>query len=148
MKKRKKNEVNTIENDDFLAQEAQESQETAEDYTLDIPDDEIWTYQIEGLQKPHINEPFENATLKKIIVVITLLIAIGTAIFLSVRAVHSDEFKYEQLSDGTYELIKYSNPGKVKEVTIDYVVDVKTGKKDTSKPITKIHEYALTAMNQ
>lgn len=64
MKKRKKNEVNTIENDDFLAQEAQESQETAEDYTLDIPDDEIWTYQIEGLQKPHINEPFENATLK------------------------------------------------------------------------------------
>ena len=51
MKKRKKNEVNTIENDDFLAQEAQESQETAEDYTLDIPDDEIWTYQIEGLQK-------------------------------------------------------------------------------------------------
>ena len=65
MKKRKKNEVNTIENDDFLAQEAQESQETAEDYTLDIPDDEIWTYQIEGLQKPHINEPFENATLKK-----------------------------------------------------------------------------------
>ena len=25
MKKRKKNEVNTIENDDFLAQEAQES---------------------------------------------------------------------------------------------------------------------------
>ena len=44
MKKRKKNEVNTIENDDFLAQEAQESQETAEDYTLDIPDDEIWTY--------------------------------------------------------------------------------------------------------
>lgn len=143
MKKRKKNEVNTIENDDFLAQEAQESQETAEDYTLDIPDDEIWTYQIEGLQKPHINEPFENATLKKIIVVITLLIAIGTAIFLSVRAVHSDEFKYEQLSDGTYELIKYSNPGKVKEVTIDYVVDVKTGKKDTSKPITKIHEYAF-----
>ncbi len=46
-------------------------------------------------------------------------------------------------SDGTYELIKYSNPGKVKEVTVDYVVDVKTGKKDTSKPITKIHEYAF-----
>lgn len=41
-------------NDDFLAQEAKEEAATAADYTLDIPDDEIWSYQIEGLQAPAI----------------------------------------------------------------------------------------------
>ena len=43
-------------NDDFLAQEAKEEAATAADYTLDIPDDEIWIYQIEGLQAPAINK--------------------------------------------------------------------------------------------
>lgn len=129
---------------DFLAQEAAENQAQAEAYTLDIPDDEIWTYQIEGLQAPHINKPFKNATRNKIIVVIVLLIAIGAAIFLSVRAVHSDLYKYNELEDGTYELVKFSNRGDMKEVTVDYVVvDEKTGEKDETKPITKIHEYAF-----
>ena len=89
-------------NDDFLAQEAKEEKETAPEYTLDIPDDEIWTYQIEGLQAPHINQPFKNAKRNKIIVVIVLLIAIGCSIFLSVRAVHSDSYEYKDLGDGSY----------------------------------------------
>lgn len=143
MKLGKKKNDNKPKNDDFLAQEAAESQATAGGYTLDIPEDEIWTYQIEGLQKPHINQPFENAKAKKIVVVITLLIAIFAAMFFSVRAVHNDEYKYKELEDGTYELVKYSNPGSVKEVTIDYVVDLKTGEKDLSKPITVINEYAF-----
>lgn len=131
-------------NDDFLAQEAAENQATAQEYTLDIPEDEIWTYQIEGLQAPHINKPFKNAGIKKLIVVIILLIAIGAAIFLSVRAVHSDLWKYKELEDGTYELVKFSNRGDIKDVTVDYVViDEKTGEKDETKPITKIHEYAF-----
>lgn len=130
-------------NDDFLAQEALEIQENAEQYTLDIPDDEIWTYQIDGLQKPHINQPYDNAKIKKIIFIIVLLTAIFAAMFLSVRAVHSDTYKYEQLDDGTYELIRFSNPGGVTELTVDYVVDNKTGEKDETKPITKIHEYAF-----
>lgn len=129
---------------DFLAQEAAESQATAEAYTLDIPDDEIWSYQIEGLQAPHINKPFKNAKRKKVIVVIILVLAIAAAIFLSVRAVHSDLYKYNELEDGTYELVKFSNRGDMKEVLVDYVViDEKTGEKDTTKPITKIHEYAF-----
>ena len=143
MKLGKKKNDNKPKNDDFLAQEAAESQATAGGYTLDIPEDEIWTYQIEGLQKPHINQPFENAKAKKIVVVITLLVAIFAAMFFSVRAVHNDEYKYKELEDGTYELVKYSNPGSVKEVTIDYVVDLKTGEKDLSKPITVINEYAF-----
>ena len=59
MKKSKKKDKK--QNDDFLAEEARQEQETAPAYTLDIPDDEIWTYQIEGLQAPHINKPFKNA---------------------------------------------------------------------------------------
>lgn len=139
---KKKNNANN-QNDDFLAQEAKEEQETAPEYTLDIPDDEIWTYQIEGLQAPHINKPFKNAGIKKIIVVIVLVIAIGCSIYLSFRAVHNDMYKYEQLDDGTYELVKFTNPGDIKDITIDYVVDLETGEKDTSKPISVINEYAF-----
>lgn len=47
-------------NDDFLTEEAKQEQQQAAEYTLDIPEDEIWTYQIEGLQKPHINQPFKK----------------------------------------------------------------------------------------
>ena len=130
-------------NIDFLEQEAKEERETAPEYTLDIPDDEIWTYQIEGLQAPHINQPFKNAKRNKIIVVIVLLIAIGCSIYLSVRAVHSDTYKYKDLGDGTYELVKFSNPGDIIDITIDYVVDPETGEKDTSKPISVINEYAF-----
>lgn len=131
------------QNDDFLAEEARQEQETAPAYTLDIPDDEIWTYQIEGLQAPHINKPFKNAKRNKIVVVIILVIAISLSIFFSVRAVHSDTYKYKDLGDGTYELVKFSNPGDITEITIDYVVDLETGEKDETKPISVINEYAF-----
>ena len=58
MKKEKKNA-------DFLEQEAKEEKENAQEYTLNIPEDEIWTYRIDGLQEPHINKPFKNAKIKK-----------------------------------------------------------------------------------
>lgn len=141
MKKSKKKDKN--QNDDFLAEEARQEQETAPAYTLDIPDDEIWTYQIEGLQAPHINKPFKNAKRNKIIVVIVLVIAISLSIFFSVRAVHSDTYEYKDLGDGTYELVKFSNPGDITEITIDYVVDLETGEKDETKPISVINEYAF-----
>ncbi|MDE6767853.1 MAG: leucine-rich repeat domain-containing protein, partial [Eubacterium sp.] len=143
MKLGKKKEKANNQNEDFLTQEAREEQKTAPEYTLDIPDDEIWTYQIEGLQAPHINKPFKNAKMKKIIVVIVLIIAIGCSIYLSFRAVHNDMYQYNELDDGTYELVKFTNPGDMKEITIDYVVDLETGEKDTSKPISVINEYAF-----
>ena len=130
-------------NDDFLAKEAKEDQSTAGSYTLDIPEDEIWTYQIEGLQAPHINKPFKNAKTKKIVVVVALVLAIGVAIWLSVRAVHNDTYQYKELEDGTYELVKFTNPGDVTEITFDYVVDNETGEKDYSKPISSIAEFAI-----
>lgn len=139
----KKKQKKTKVKDDFLTQEAMEEQEAATAYTLDIPDDEIWTYQIEGLQAPHINQPFKNAAMKKIIVIIVLLVAIGMAMYFSVRAVHSDTYEYKDLGDGTYELVKFSNPGDITDIVVDYVVDIETGEKDTSKPISVIDEYAF-----
>ena len=123
-------------NDDFLAQEAKEEAATAADYTLDIPDDEIWSYQIEGLQAPAINKSYKKATGKKLLVIVILLIAISCSIFLSVRAVHRAEFDYKQLDDSSYQLTKYSNPGEATEVTVDYVDG------DKSKPVSTIYEYA------
>lgn len=132
-------------NDDFLAQEAEEAKKAGgNEYTLDIPEDEIWTYQIEGLQEPYIGKPYKNAGIKKVVVVITLLIAIFASIYLSVRAVHSDLYKYSELPDGTYKLERFANSGDIRDVTIDYVVvDFETGEKDLSKPITEIGEYAF-----
>lgn len=139
MKKEKK----AKKNDDFLAQEAKEDLANGGEYTLDIPDDEIWTYQIEGLQEPHIGKPYKNAFWKKVIVVIILLIAISASILLSFQAVHSDLYTYSELPDGTYKLERFSNPGDIREITIDYVVDLETGEKDYQKPITEIGEYAF-----
>ena len=34
------------------------------DVQLDIPEDEIWTYQVPGLAAPHINKPYKYYTLK------------------------------------------------------------------------------------
>lgn len=143
MKSDKKKEKASKINTDFLAQKAKEDMENALDYTLDIPEDEIWTYQIEGLQAPHIGKPFKNAGIKKAVVIVVLLIAIGLSIYLSARAVHNDTYEYKEVGDGTYELVKFSNPGDIKDITIDYVVDNETGKKDKTKPISVIDEYAF-----
>ena len=104
---------------------------------LDIPEDEIWTYQIEGLQEPRIGGAYQHPTGKKILTVAILLVAIGLSIFFSVRAVHNDTFKYKALEDGTYELVKYSNPGNETELMINYADN------DPQKPITVLHEYFL-----
>ena len=123
--------------DDFLAKEAEEFAKTSPAYTLDIPEDEIWTYQIEGLAAPRIGKPVANAAMKKTILIVSLLIAIGLSVFLSIRAIHNDTFDYTQLKDGTYQLDKYSNPGDVSTLVIDCVDG------DKSKPVTQIRAYAL-----
>lgn len=115
---------------------------TEPEYKLNIPENEIWTYQIEGLQPPHIGKPYTHAKLKMAVVIVTLVIAISLAIYLSVRAVHSEKYQYEQLDNGTYELIRFSNPGDITDLTIDYVRD-ENDNPDKNNPITVIHEYAV-----
>ena len=121
---------------DFLEQEAKEMEEQAPEYTLDIPEDEIWTYRIEGLQAPSVGKSYKDAKLMKTVVVIVILIAIGLSIFFSVNALKTTEYKYEEVKGG-YELVSYSNPGSVREVRIDYVDG------DKSKPIVSLHDYCF-----
>jgi hypothetical protein len=128
---------NDLPKDDFLAQEAKEEAATAPAYTLDIPEDEIWSYHIEGLQTPRIGKEIQNKRQKQILVVVILVIAIGTAIWLSMRAVHSETYKYNVLEDGTYELVKFSNPGNIFTLTVDNAYG------DETKPITVLHEFAF-----
>ena len=127
---------------DFLEEEAKEMEEQAPEYTLDIPDDEIWTYQIEGLQEPRVGIPVKNFKQKRIIVILILLVAISASIFFSVRALYVKEYSFKQNENGDYKLYSYSNPGEVTEVAVDYFVD-KDGKKDESKPIKEIMDFAF-----
>ncbi len=135
---KKKNAPDAVEEkeEDFLEKEAKEMEEQAPEYTLDIPEDEIWTYKIDGLQAPSVGKNYDDARLKKVLVVVVILIAISLSIFFSVNALKTTEYDYEEV-EGGYELVSYSNPGNVREVTIDYVDG------DTSKPVVSLHDYAF-----
>ena len=103
---------------------------------LDIPEDEVWNYQIEGLKAPLIGKPIENARKKKILVVAILLVAISVSVFFSVLAVHSDTYDFAEI-EGGWQLDKFSNPGEITEITIDFCEG------DKSRPITSVREYAF-----
>lgn len=103
---------------------------------LDIPVEEAWSYKIDGLRAPMIGKKAGHSTAKKSIVVITLIITIGISIYLSIRALHSDVYQYEQIGEN-WQLSKFSNPGDITEITIDHVEG------DASKPIKSIREYSF-----
>ena len=94
-----------------------------EDIHLDIPEDEIWTYQIEGLAAPHINKPYKYYNLKKAIFVITILIAVSLSMYFSIMALQNETFEYTELDNG-YEFTHFSNTGYLYELDIDYVSDI------------------------
>lgn len=122
---------------------------------LNIPDDQVWDYKIDGLAAPMIGKTYKNFTVKKILLVIAVLIVVSLSFLLSVIALMSDTFEYEELSDGKYMLSQFSNTGNIKELDIDYVSDVLEEKvlenkeievvfsKDETKPVTEIREYAF-----
>lgn len=130
-----------------------------DDYKNAIPEDQIWDFQVEGLQKPMIGKTVPNVRAKKIAVVITLVIAISISIFFSFYILHTDPFKYTSLEDGGMELRRFSNPGELTQLRIDSVItDLRTevtatenGERRTSytlirddkQPITAIREYAF-----
>ncbi len=124
------------------------------DQVINIPDDEIWTYQVEGLAAPHIGKPYKNAGAKKALLAIVILIAVSLSCYFSVRTVQSDTFEYKENSQGV-EFSKFSNTGFIKEVTIDCVTDIEYDTenpdpntnfsfiKDEAKKITSVREYAF-----
>ncbi len=117
-----------------------------QDIDLHIPDSEVWTYQVEGLSAPRIGKAYSHYTLKKVLFVIVVVVAISLSIFFSIKTVQQDTLSYEPVSDGTYELVKFSNNGSITKMEVDYVStleNVTEFKKDTSKPISTIHEYAF-----
>lgn len=125
-----------------------------EDIHLDIPEDEIWTYQVPGLAAPHINKPYKHYGLKKVIFTLVIIVAVSLSMYFSVRTVQSDTFEYSEIETGI-QFDKFSNTGFITELDIDYITEVVydesnadpntnfTLKKDTSKPITAIRQYAL-----
>lgn len=124
------------------------------DVHLDIPEDEIWTYQVPGLAAPHVNKPYKYYTLKKVIFVVTIIIAVSLSIYFSVRALQNETFQYDETENGI-QFSKFSNTGYLYELDIDYVSDIEyiPGNndpatnfkvvKDESKPITSVREFTL-----
>ncbi len=121
---------------------------------LDIPEEEIWTYRVEGLAAPHINKPYKHYGLKKVIFALVIIVAVSISCYFSVRTVQKDTFEYEQTQTG-YELSKFSNTGYITQLDIDYVSSVEYDSKnpdvntnfkiikDESKKITSVGAYAL-----
>ncbi len=124
------------------------------DVQLDIPEDEIWTYQVPGLAPPHINKPYKYYTLKKIAFVLVIIVSVSLSIYFSVMALQNDTFEYSETQEGI-EFSKFSNTGYLYELDIDYVSDIeyipgnndpKTNfkvVKDKTKPITSVRQFTL-----
>lgn len=145
MSKKEKKKVNT---------------QAEEPIVLDIPEDEIWTYQVEGLAAPHVNKPYKHYGLKKVIFALVIIVAVSLSMYFSVRTVQKETFEYEQTQSG-YTLTKFSNNGSITSLDIDYVSTivysddddfalVETGessdfiiKKDETKVITAVGPYTL-----
>ncbi len=124
------------------------------DVQLDIPEDEIWTYQIPGLAAPHINKPYKYYNLKKAIFVIAIVVSVSLSILFSVMALQNETFEYVETENGI-QFSKFSNTGYLYELDIDYVSEIEyiAGNndpatnfnvvKDTTKPITSVRQFTL-----
>ena len=125
-----------------------------EDIHLDIPEDEIWTYQVPGLAAPHINKPYKYYNLKKAIFVIVIIVAVSLSMLFSVLALQNETFEYTEIENGI-QFSKFSNTGYLYELDIDYVAEIEyiPGNndpatnfkvvKDESKPITSVRQFTL-----
>ena len=125
-----------------------------DDVQLDIPEDEIWTYQVPGLAAPHINKPYKYYNLKKAVFVIVIIVAVSLSMLFSVLALQNETFEYSETENGI-QFSKFSNTGYLYELDIDYVSNIEyiAGNndpatnfkvvKDESKPITSVRQFTL-----
>lgn len=138
----------------------------AEEVILDIPEDEIWTYQIEGLAPPKIGVSYDNARGKKAIFIIFISIAVLLSLYFSVRALlNTGKLDYKQIDSG-YELVQFSNNGLILTFDVENVAEIDNSKidagaliaggaenedeintdfltYDSDRKVTTIHEYAF-----
>lgn len=125
-----------------------------ENIVLDIPEDEIWTYQVPGLAAPHINKPYKYYLIKKIVFALVIVVAVSLSIYFSVLALQNDTFEYTENENG-FEFSKFSNTGYLYELDIDYVCDIEyiPGNndpntnfkvvKDVTRPVTSVRQFTL-----
>lgn len=131
---------------------------------LDIPEDEIWTYKIEGLAAPKINASYKDKKLAKVLFVLFIVFAIAVSFYFSVRALlNTGTLEYKEIKGKTdeFELIQFSNNGSITEFSVDGIASLNYDADDTgmllgeaqanndvvsydlSSKVTKIHEYAF-----
>lgn len=91
---------------------------------IEIPEDEIYTYHIDGLAAPHINKPYKHYKLKKAIFIIVIVVSIALSMYFSLSILRTDTFTFAEISDGNYQFTKFSNPGYIDELTINWALDI------------------------
>lgn len=116
-----------------------------DDTIIEIPEDEIYTYQVEGLSPPHIGKPYKNYTLKKAIFIIVILVAISLSMYFSLSILRTEVFTFAEISDGNYQFTKFSNPGYIEELHINWVSDItypenSEGKSNFTAPVAPEEE--------
>lgn len=121
---------------------------------LNIPEDEIWTYRVEGLSAPHINKPYKHFGIKKVIFTLVIIVAVSLSCYFSVRTVNKDTFEYKTVQNG-FELSKFSNTGYITSLDIDFVSNIEYDStdsnpstnfavvKDETRKVTSVGDYAL-----
>ncbi len=123
-----------------------------DDTVLEIPEDEIYTYQIEGLAAPHIGKTYKNYTLKKAIFIIVILISVSLSMYFSLSILRTEVFNFAEISDGNYQFTKFSNPGYIEELTINWVSDIvypenSEGKSNFTAPVAPTAQLPSLPVN-
>lgn len=136
--------------------------EEVKEEILDIPEDEIWTYKIDGLAAPKINASYKDKKLAKAMFIVFMVVAIFVSLFFSVRALlNTGDLEYNRLENGSYRLKQFSNNGSIVSFTVDNVATLNYDASDTntllgsgdkvndgivydeSKKVSAIHEFAF-----
>lgn len=141
--------------------------EEVKEEILDIPEDEIWTYKIDGLAAPKINASYKDKKLAKAMFIVFMVVAIFVSLFFSVRALlNTGDLEYSRLENGSYRLKQFSNNGSIVSFTVDNVATLNYDASDTntllgsgdkvndgivydeSKKVSAIHEFAFNCDGQ
>lgn len=141
--------------------------EEVKEEVLDIPEDEIWTYKIDGLAAPKINASYKDKKLAKAMFIVFMVVAIFVSLFFSVRALlNTGDLEYNRLENGSYRLKQFSNNGSIVSFTVDNVATLNYDASDTntllgsgdkvndgivydeSKKVSAIHEFAFNCDGQ
>ncbi len=125
-----------------------------EEIRLNIPENEIWTYKIDGLAAPRIGVKTKNYAVKIVAFILAIVIAVSLSFVFSLMALMKETFEYEDVAGGC-KFSRFSNTGYIKELDIDYAlaVEYELGNsdpnknfeivKDKTRPVVEVGAYVL-----